>query len=182
MSRPFMTLACAVLLTIAAAAQAEEPGEGLIDGLIAQIRQLEERLEAIESQVDRNAAAIDRNEAISKSEAEPEKVQPNLPANAFLLEWAPAEPIDYSGKWLMTLPQGAEHHVTVKATNNNRFKIAHPRLNLAGTYSAEGGSLKIVRPKQKGMEGLIWTAVNRNTLLLTGAPPQSRTGSNYVGA
>ncbi|UUO07265.1 hypothetical protein M4951_02900 [Blastopirellula sp. J2-11] len=192
MLRYLITLFCAATLMLATAAGAAEPGEGLIDGLLAQIRQLEQRLEQIESQVDKNSAAIDRADAPA---AKPQVVvQPQKPPKqakpakqektekSITLNWTPQEPVDYSGQWLMTLPLGAEHQVAIKKAKNDQFKLVRPRLNLAGAYKVDGPTLTIVQPDDQRLTGFVWTAINRNTLILTSEPPQGRTGASYVGA
>ncbi|EAQ78207.1 hypothetical protein [Blastopirellula marina] len=189
MFRYLIALFCVATLSLATTVAAAEPGEGLIDGLIAQIRQLEQRLERIESQVDKNSAAIDRNTApapqpkvVAQPQKQPKQAQPAQKEKSMALDWTPQEPVDYSGRWLMTLPLGAEHHVAIKKAKDNQLKLVRPRLNLAGVYQVDGATLTIVRPADKRLTGFVWTAINRNTLILTGEPPQGRTGSSYVGA
>ncbi|PQO26430.1 hypothetical protein [Blastopirellula marina] len=249
MSRYLFAVACSALLLAGAPLRAEEPGEGLIDGLISEIRELQDSLKTLAAQVDKNAAVIDRtaderpqlkmmaelaerlqqlgaridrNSAMIERVAESrppkealiglmerlEKLEVQVDRNAasidqadalkpqkkpkaeiakqeeasLALNWKPAEPIDYSGVWLMTLPLGAEHEVMIKAAEKDQFKLIRPRLNMAGVYQADGGTLKIVRPDDKRLTGFVWTAVNRNTLVLTGEPPTARTGSSYLGA
>lgn len=255
MSRCLFALVCFALLLSAAPAHAEEPGVGLIDGLISEIRQVQDDLKTLAAQVDKNAAAIDRpadnetqikvmaelaeqlrhldarldrNSAMIEKVAESrppkealiallerlEKLEGQVKRNAaaidqaeiaratkkpkeqkepkgeiakreeasLALNWKPAERIDFAGAWLMTLPLGAEHQVEIKGVEADHFKLIRPRLNLAGVYEADGGTLKIVRPDDKRLTGFVWTAVNRNTLILTGEPPVARTGSSYLGA
>ncbi|TWT39035.1 hypothetical protein [Blastopirellula retiformator] len=290
MSRYWLALACAATLLLTSPTHAEEPGEGLIDGLIAKIRHLEARLEQIETQTDKHRVAIERttenairpkemaelferqsklgqqveknlaaikhveshqvppevieelmkrlevlggqvdengaaiksanakkvgppviNEvlgilkkldvrvdqnagAIRDIKAKQEKpaidAEPKLPKRdqaekreaAISLAWKPKEPIDFAGTWLMTLPLGAEHQVVIKATRDDKFKLVRPKLNMAGVYQANGEKLTITKPDDKRLTGFEWTAINRNTLILTGEPSTSRTGSSYLGA
>lgn len=81
----------------------------------------------------------------------------------------------------MTLPRGAEHPVVIKATRDDKFKLVRPKLNMAGVYQASGEKLTITKPDDKRLTGFEWTAINRNTLILTGEPSTSRTGSSYLG-
>ncbi|MCC9606066.1 hypothetical protein LOC68_19750 [Blastopirellula sp. JC732] len=152
------------------------------------VPELLERLERLDIRVDKNSAAIDRAEKtpakplVIAEAKQPKVVKAKKQEESLSLDWKPKEPLDFAGQWLMTLPLGAEHQIVIKETGDDQFKLVRPKLNMAGIYKASGGKLMITKPDDKRLTGFVWTAINRNTLVLTGEPPVERTGSSYLGA
>lgn len=94
----------------------------------------------------------------------------------------PAAGFELAGSWLLRLPAGFEHSVTLTRLGPARFEMIKPGLNLAGVYEVRGDQLEIVTPRQPRYAGFVWHIEDANHLTLTGQPPPDQTGGNYLGA
>lgn len=93
--------------------------------------------------------------------------------------------VDLSGDWLLTLPAGFEHRVTLKNVGTRRLRLEpkeRKSLNFSGTYVVQDDRMVIIDPADERLTGFDWKILSRNALLLTDEPDVSKTGAQYVGA
>jgi beta-lactamase regulating signal transducer with metallopeptidase domain len=87
-----------------------------------------------------------------------------------------------SGGWLMDLPAGFRHHITLTPVGGNRYRLEPKVLNSSGIYELQGNRLVIVAPNDRRLHGFEWESRGVGRFVLVGQPPVSKTGSNYLGA
>jgi beta-lactamase regulating signal transducer with metallopeptidase domain len=88
----------------------------------------------------------------------------------------------YAGSWLMSLPAGFQHRITLTPVGSNRYRLAPNKLNSSGIYEVQGDRLVIVAPNDRRLLGFVWEVQSPGRMLLIGQPPISKTGSNYLRA
>jgi hypothetical protein len=129
-----------------------------------------------------------RLEALERRLAEVER-RLEIPTTA--AERGPS-PIRLEGRWLMTLPAGFEHRVTLEPVGSDRYRLKSIRLDsrskgedslvFAGLYEIRDGRLVIVDPDDDRLTEFQWTIQNPNTLILADQPEAGKTGADYHGA
>jgi hypothetical protein len=92
---------------------------------------------------------------------------------------AEALAIDLSGRWLLTLPAGFQHRVTLEPAGPNQYRFAGG-LVFAGVYELRGDCLAMVQPLDERLTIFDWRLDNVNCLTLVAET--GKTGPRYVGA
>jgi hypothetical protein len=100
------------------------------------------------------------------------------------LRLAPDEPgpPDLGGEWLMHLPAGFEHQVTLTPVRPNRCRLGPSKLFFSGVYEVQAGRLVIVEPDDPRLFGFEWEIRRDGRLILVGQPRRDAVGQNYLGA
>jgi hypothetical protein len=101
-------------------------------------------------------------------------VQPELPA--------PPDQPGLGQRWLMYLPAGFVHRVTLTPCGPDRYRLDPPWLNSSGVYAVRGDRLVIVEPDDRRLFGFQWQIDRDGRLTLVDQPPLRETGSDYLGA
>jgi hypothetical protein len=169
-SRIVMGFACLVGIT-AVGLRGASAGPGPRDERRGEPNLVRDRLETLE----RRVATLERRLEI------PTTVVPREPASPRL-----------AGRWLMTLPAGFEHRVTLEPVGPDRYRLkatrtdprgkGDNRLVFAGLYEIRDGRLVIFDPDDSRRMGFGWTIHNPNTLILADQPEAGTTGADYLGA
>lgn len=85
-------------------------------------------------------------------------------------------------QWVMLLPAGFAHWVTLTPLGSDRYRLEPRALNSSGMYEVQGNRLVIVEPNDRRLLGFEWEIQADGHLTLVGQPPLRETGSNYLGA
>jgi hypothetical protein len=95
---------------------------------------------------------------------------------------APADKHGLGKEWLMQLPAGFVHEVSVTPLGGDRYRLEPRQLNSSGVYEVRGGRLVIVEPNDRRLLGFAWEIHPDGHLTLVDQPPTEKTGVNYLGA
>ena len=127
------------------------------------------------AELERRIAEIERRLEISTETTVRKPVHPRL-----------------AGRWLMTLPAGFEHRVTLEPVESDRYRLRAVRIDsrgegdnrlvFAGVYEIREGWLVIVEPDDDRLLGFGWKIHNPNTLILADQPEAGKTAHDYLGA
>jgi bla regulator protein blaR1 len=87
----------------------------------------------------------------------------------------------FSGEWIMSLPAGFQHRITLTPVGKGRYRLGPRKLNSSGVYEVRKDRLVIVQPNDRRLLGFEWE-LRKGSFVLVGQPPVGKTGSNYLGA
>ncbi len=87
-----------------------------------------------------------------------------------------------AGHWVMYLPAGFQHRITLTPVGPNRYRLAPDRLNSSGVYELRGERLVLVQPTRCHIPGFEWEVRGGDRLVMVAQPPVDKIGSNYSGA
>jgi hypothetical protein len=90
-------------------------------------------------------------------------------------------PANLSGEWVMSLPAGFRHRITLTLVGPGRYRLSPRKLNSSGVYQIKKNRLVIVEPNDRRLLGFEWE-FRKGSFVLVGQPPIGKTGSNYLGA
>jgi hypothetical protein len=91
------------------------------------------------------------------------------------------KPLDLSGNWEVTLPQGAKLRSPIERVGENVWRIPSAQ-SLSGVYELKGDKLVVRIPTDQRLTEYVWKVENANSLTLIATPPVSKIGSDYKGA
>ena len=91
------------------------------------------------------------------------------------------KPLDLSGNWELTLPQGAKFRSPIERVSENTWRIPSIQ-SLSGVYELKGDKLVVTAPTDQRLMEYVWKVENANSLVLIEAPPVSKIGWDYKGA
>jgi hypothetical protein len=93
------------------------------------------------------------------------------------------EPLNPSGRWLLTMPAGFEYNATLEpGPEAGLYRLRCGAVLLQGLYELRGKRLTMAQPVDPKLVGLVWEVKNRNTLVLVEHPEKAQFGSDYRGA
>jgi hypothetical protein len=94
----------------------------------------------------------------------------------------PAEELRFSGRWLLTLPAGFKHRITMTPLGRNRYRLTPGTLNVSGIYTVRDRQLRMLEANDSRLTEFAWESPGGNGMVLVEEPPAGKTGASYIGA
>lgn len=91
-------------------------------------------------------------------------------------------PDTFAGRWVMTLPRGFRHRITLTPVGEGCYRFEPRNLMMSGVYAVQNERLVIIAPSDKRLAGFVWQKEVDGTLTLIGEPGVAKTGSSYLEA